>query len=160
MSGFIERDGLHIETSGLPDFEPLAVGFRITPSPINQETIMSLTFDTIRLAGIDYAGPIEVQLTSYLDANAGSPAIVLITHEEGFPDLLSKVTLNMAGTGSFPAEGCVFVKDYSEGEGMLQAFVDKGWMQPTGRTVRSGWVTVPEAKLIGELAELVKAGQR
>jgi len=119
-----------------------------------------LIFDSIQLAGITYNGPIEVQLSQYLDGGPNGVAIVLVTYEEGYPDLLSKVTLNMAGVGSFPAEGCVFVKDYSEGAGTVKAFVDKGWMKPTGRTVKSGWVTVPELKLTGELAELVKAGAR
>ena len=123
-----------------------------------------LTFDSIRLGGIDYAGPIEVDLTNYLDGGRGPDAsalaVVLYTHEDGYPELLAKVTVNMAGMGSFPAQGCVFVKDYSENEGMLKAFVDKGWMQSTGRTVKSGWSTVTEAKLTGELAELVKESGR
>lgn len=110
----------------------------------------------ITLAGNHYDGPIDVEVTRYLSSDGGL-AIVLITREDGYPDLLSKLTINLEGQGETPNPGCVFVKDYSENEGILDAFVKKGWLRVTGRTVRSGYVSVPEAQVIGDLLELVES---
>lgn len=49
-----------------------------------------------------------------------------------------------------PPFGCVWVKDYSENEGMTAALVAAGiiYSEPVARR-RSGWVTVYAYKLIG-----------
>ena len=47
-----------------------------------------------------------------------------------------------------PAEGCVWIKDYSENEGMLEMLEKAGVVQRTGRVTVSGYVTIPEAKLL------------
>lgn len=112
-----------------------------------------LHFESIRLGGINYDGPIEVQVSKYIDAEG--MALILVTRDEGYPEVLAKVTVNLSQMGMYPKPGCVFVKDYSEGEGMVAAFEAKGWMMKTGRQVTSGWVTIPEMQLIGELADMV-----
>ncbi|AWN07764.1 hypothetical protein HOT31_gp093 [Microbacterium phage Hendrix] len=117
-----------------------------------------LTLDSIVLAGHTYNGPIELELTRYLDPDAGT-AIILVTRENGYPDLLSKVTINLGQYGSYPRPGCVFVKDYSESAGMMAAMEAAGWMKPTGRWFQAGFVEVPEAELTGDLERLWKAGQ-
>ena len=72
----------------------------------------------------------------------GRTAVVL-EDEEG---LYAVATVNLPDE---PLEdGYVFVKDYSENEGMLQALVDAGIVERTDKdTVQSGYVEVPVAKL-------------
>ena len=47
-------------------------------------------------------------------------------------------------------EGHVFIKNWSENEGMLDALVVAGVVEPTGRTVETGWVHADECKLLIE----------
>ena len=54
------------------------------------------------------------------------------------------------------APGCVFVKDYSENEGMLQWLVDNKVVEATGRYVNCGFTEAPEARLLEPW--LTKAG--
>jgi len=42
----------------------------------------------------------------------------------------------------------VFIKDYSENEGMLSALIEAGIVADTGRRVRTGYVEVPVCKLL------------
>lgn len=113
-----------------------------------------LQLDSITLAGHRYNGPIDVEVTGYLAD--GGIAIILVTREDGYPDLLSKVTVNLSQQGLQPDEDCVFVKDWSESEGMLKAMEEAGWMKATGRRVESGYVRVPEARLLGDLLTAVQ----
>lgn len=46
-------------------------------------------------------------------------------------------------------DGEVFVKSYSENEGMLQALESAGIVQRTGEWVTSGHVQVPKCRLVG-----------
>lgn len=45
-------------------------------------------------------------------------------------------------------EGEVFIKDYSENEGMVEFLVKEGVVEKTGREVRSGYIAVPVCKLL------------
>ena len=45
-------------------------------------------------------------------------------------------------------EGYVFIKTYSENEGMLEALVSAGIVEDTGMRVNTGYVTVPICKLL------------
>lgn len=49
-----------------------------------------------------------------------------------------------------PAEGNVFIKDYSENLGMLAMLQKAGIVGPVIREVESGFVKVPECKLLME----------
>lgn len=174
MSFYDDGSGFHVETSGLPPVNPLTISdseasrlvenFRQAyPNLIRfysriesvQEDTVNLELESIQLGDTTYPGPISVQVTGYL---AGGVAVILVTSEEGYPELLTKVSIVVPN--KHPAEGCIFVKDYSENAGVLQTFIDKGWLEKTGREVKSGWVTIPEARLLGDLAELVKAATR
>ena len=44
----------------------------------------------------------------------------------------------------------VFIKDYSENEGMLMALVKAGIVKDTGRRVQSGFVSIPVCKIIAK----------
>lgn len=43
---------------------------------------------------------------------------------------------------------CVFIKNYSENEGMLEALVKAGVVRDTGKRVRTGYVEVPMCELL------------
>ncbi len=51
-------------------------------------------------------------------------------------------------------DGEIFVKDYSENEGMLDALVAAGICQPTGKFVENGLVKIPVCKLLVDPMEL------
>lgn len=50
-------------------------------------------------------------------------------------DTLTTVTQNLGEYGLVPAEGCIFIKNYSEGEGLTAALQKVGIVKATGRTV-------------------------
>jgi hypothetical protein len=50
----------------------------------------------------------------------------------------------------------VFVKDWSECEGLAQACIEAGWLLPTGREVSSGFVFPKVMRLAGPLLEMTK----
>lgn len=112
-----------------------------------------LKLDSIVLSGIRYEGPITVFLDRYLSVD-GNIAIRLDTEEGGWSERLASVTINIFAED--PAPGCIWVKNWSENEGMLDALTEAGWLEGTGRTTRSGFVTVPEARLTGPLAAAVE----
>lgn len=47
-----------------------------------------------------------------------------------------------------PAENEVYIKDYSENEGMLEALEEAGIVKRTGRSVSTGFVSIPICKLL------------
>lgn len=47
-----------------------------------------------------------------------------------------------------PDAGCVWVKDYSENAGVLDQLVEAGVLETTGRTCQSGFVALPEARVL------------
>jgi hypothetical protein len=76
--------------------------------------------------------------------NGGRIALFLIDAEDGEP--VSTCTVNL------PAEplgiGEVFIKDYSENEGMAEFLVKEGVVELTGRVVVSGYVKIPVGRLL------------
>lgn len=50
-------------------------------------------------------------------------------------------------------EGCVYIKDYSENEGMVEALKDAGIIEEVVDQEISGFVTIPECKLTQEFIE-------
>ena len=45
----------------------------------------------------------------------------------------------------------VLVKNYSEGEGILKALIEAGYMEDTGKSVKTGFVTLPICRLLKEI---------
>lgn len=87
---------------------------------------------------------VEVEFAEY--ASGGLTAIELWTNEDGWREPLATVTVNIVSDP--PAEGCVWVKDYSENAGMLLEMVRLGILEPTGRYTQAGFVSVPEARIL------------
>jgi len=73
----------------------------------------------------------------------GRPALELVDAEDGSP--IAKATVNLPDTPL--GKNQVFIKNYAENEGMLEALVAAGVVKPTGESVRSGFVEVPVCEL-------------
>lgn len=86
----------------------------------------------LRSSRYNYGGGIALQL---FDANDG--------------ELISVCTVNLPEEEL--GENEVFIKDYSENEGMVNFLVNEGIIELTGETVQSGFVSVPKARLLIEV---------
>jgi Rieske Fe-S protein len=75
----------------------------------------------------------------------GRKALQLVDAEDGSPIATASVNLSDEPLG----EGEVFVKNWSENEGMVEALTVAGIVEPTSRVVVSGYVTVPVCRLKG-----------
>jgi len=62
---------------------------------------------------------------------------------QGEPMFKATVALNEK-----PAEGCVFLKGWSENEGIPEALVKAGIVRLTGRKVKAGYCEAIEAELL------------
>lgn len=71
-------------------------------------------------------------------------AILLVDVEDGSP--VATATVNIPDEEL--TQGCCFIKDWSENEGMLEALVEAGIVEPTGRRVSIGFVEAIEAKIL------------
>lgn len=76
--------------------------------------------------------------------NNGRTAIELINTRDGSPVAIATVNIPSA-----PLERDeVIIKNYSENEGMLDALVSNGIVEPTGKKVQSGFVECDVCKLL------------
>lgn len=83
----------------------------------------------------------EVELNFRKYGN-GSPAITA-TSLDGEPMFTATVALDEK-----PADGCVFLKGWSENEGIPEALVKAGVVELTGGGVETGYCLAIEAKLL------------
>lgn len=74
----------------------------------------------------------------------GRVAIRLIDANDGEP--VATATTNVPEEDLGPNE--VFIKDYSENAGMLAALQAAGAVEPTGRSVDTGFVSIPVCRLL------------
>ncbi len=106
-----------------------------------------------KLAAAVKFGPYECDAyeTRYPSEAGGSKAIFLVDARDGEP--VATATVNVEGVSETLPESEVIIKDYSENEGMLDALVEAGLVEDMGRRVRTGYVTVPVARLLYATAE-------
>ena len=64
---------------------------------------------------------------------------------EGMP--VAEATLNLTLNNNFSSE-FVVLKDYSENEGMLDVLMQAGVVEPTGKTLLTGYVSVPIVRVL------------
>ncbi len=82
----------------------------------------------------------------------GRVALSLIAASPDDPDQkIDTATVNVVD--AHPAPGCVFIKDYSENEGMMAALEASGVVKSTGRHVPTGYVEALEARLLVSIEE-------
>lgn len=73
----------------------------------------------------------------------GQMCINLIHATEGDPIATATVAMDVQ-----PDAGCVWIKDYSENEGMLACLEESGLLKATGKILNNGYVDVIEAMLL------------
>lgn len=71
-------------------------------------------------------------------------ALQLVDSKTGEP--IATATVNIPD--KHLEENEIFIKNYSENEGMLLALIKAGIVEVTGRSVQSGFVNIPIAKII------------
>jgi len=99
-----------------------------------------MSYPTIKFRGWDC----EVQVLRYAN---GRPAIQLVDAQTGEP--LARATVNLPDEYLSPNE--VFIKNYSENEGILDALVAGGVVVPPHRYVKTGHVRVGQCHLVREV---------
>jgi len=82
---------------------------------------------------------VELLFGHYEDGSTAIQAISL----QGEPMFIATVDLDEK-----PAEGCVFLKGWSENEGVPNALVKAGIVELTGRKIKTGYCEAEEAKLL------------
>jgi len=92
----------------------------------------------INLSGIDYK---DVALTR--DVYGDGSLAVLLEEPSG-----EHVACVSAWLPVPPADGCIWVKNYSENAGVLEALVAEGLLEETGRVQASGFVHLQEARVL------------
>jgi hypothetical protein len=95
----------------------------------------------------------EIRKSTYYN---GRTALTLVDSKTG--DSIAYATVNLPDEFLEPNQ--VFIKDYSENRGMLEALEKAGIVKATGEIVRSGYAEVPKATLLVDFEKLLdgKAG--
>ena len=91
----------------------------------------------VRLSGTLYSD-VSISWAFYLadpnnEKSERIPALQLFVSDEGFPELLATATTNLPGI--IPEPGQVFIKDWSENEGMFASLVRAGVLEDTGDAI-------------------------
>jgi len=81
---------------------------------------------------------VMLEWTSYQD---GSPALILW----GDMGQLAVATVRLHEQ---PAEGCVWIKDWSENSGIFSSLIAAGVIWPTGRTAEAGYAVAHEGRVL------------
>lgn len=76
----------------------------------------------------------------------GSTALIINSLEDG--SCICTATVSLEADGALPAEGNVFIKSYSENEGVLECLVQQGIISEPLQTMPTGFVVVYECKLL------------
>lgn len=84
---------------------------------------------------------VELQFARYYNSSIAITGVSL----DGFEPIF-KATV--AIDGEFPCDDCVFLKGWSENEGLPEALVRAGVVELTGREIRTGYCKAVEARLL------------
>lgn len=75
-------------------------------------------------------------------------SIAMLLESAGTGERLCTATVCLTAYGEKPRDGNVFIKDYSENEGVLNALQKAGVVGDVIRSVPAGYATVYECKLL------------
>lgn len=89
---------------------------------------------------------LSVQFGSY----ASGHTLIQLFDAEGMPYARATVNIPTEELG----EKEVFIKNYSENEGVLSALIEAGIVEDTGRRVTTGYVQVPVCKILVPVWEM------
>ena len=95
--------------------------------------------------------PMTFQLANYADN--GSLYVGLITHEEGYPEPWSNLTVNLKES-SRCNPNCAYIDTNNNGDMILDWLETNGLGEQTGRIAVSGWCVYPEFEF--NMEELMK----
>lgn len=84
----------------------------------------------------------HVWLSAYMTDN--TPALMLTTPEG---EQIGVASVNLSEYGMTPSADHVFIKDYSENEGLMNALVEAGVIGKPVRSVPCGWESAHECPL-------------
>jgi hypothetical protein len=90
----------------------------------------------------------DVQVARYPNGRTG---LLLVDPKTG--ESVAVATVNLPDEDLEP--GQVFIKDYSENSGMLEALEKAGIVKATGEVGHSGFVQLPKATLLGDFQKLL-----
>jgi hypothetical protein len=91
---------------------------------------------------------VELKFGSY--TMNGGTAITLESPTEG---RIAVATTNLAPQGFWPSDGCVFIKTWSENEGLLEELERNGVGLRTRRVVPAGFAVAQEFRLAPKYAD-------
>ena len=100
---------------------------------------MSIYVDTLRYGDETYTG---LELEACID-DQNDMSVTLYDPEDEYPFAVMSVRLPQQ-----PADGCFWLKDWSENDEIARQLIDEGYIELTGATVRTGFVVAKEARLI------------
>lgn len=89
-------------------------------------------------------GTVYKDATLHVGQYAYGGMAITLTEDDGAP--LATATVFMKDDP--PAQGCVWIKDWSENEGMLDSLVAAGVVEATGRTTQAGFTVAKEARVL------------
>lgn len=95
--------------------------------------------------------PMTFQLANYADN--GSLYVGLITHEEGYPEPWSNLTVNL-DLSITCKPNCAYIDTNNNGDMILDWLETNGFGEQTGRIAASGWCVYPEFEF--NMEELMK----
>lgn len=95
--------------------------------------------------------PMTFQLANYADN--GSLYVGLITHEEGYPEPWSNLTVNLNESVRCKPN-CAYIDTNNNGDMILDWLETNGLGKQTGRIAVSGWCVYPEFEF--NMEELMK----
>lgn len=107
---------------------------------------MSELYPDVPIGDLELGGTVYkncvAKFGTYRDGN-----LAIVIEDENTFERIAVATVNVGMPG-------VFIKDYSENEGMLKQLVKKGLVKEIGSTI-SGYVEIPEVTLQGAFADAV-----
>ena len=98
--------------------------------------------DKLKIGPTKFSKGGEISILRYYDENL---CLRIVDSQTGITELTASVNL---APEEQPNDDCVFIKDYSENEGVLAALIAADIVEPTGRTVQSQYVEFPEVRLL------------
>lgn len=87
-----------------------------------------------------------IWLSQYITGDGHDVPALMVTN--AYKEPLITPTINLVGYGEFPEEGNVFIKDWSENEGILNELIANGIISAPVRQVPAGHATAYECRLL------------
>lgn len=87
------------------------------------------------------------KLGSYVDGNT---ALTASCHDDGYEEPFADVSTNLSVP---PSAGCIWAKNWSGNEKIYKFLTENGYLRPTGRTMKTGYVVAHECVIEDKILE-------